>query len=161
MRLLQYFGMSWLLLTSPSSAAEDSPYFISTVAGSRSSYQTEDGIPALSAYLRRPTCVALDASGNQYIVDSSGERIRKVDAVTGIITTVAGSESGGSSLENIPAVKAKLDSPYDLVLDAQGNLYFSEEYGKRIRKVNAISDIITTIAGTGSNGYTGDGLLAT
>ena len=95
------------------------------------------------------------------IVNSSGERIRKVDAITGIITSVVGSTSGGSLLDNILAVNAKLDAPYDLVLDAQGNLYFSEEYGKRIRKVNAISDIITTIAGTGSNGYTGDGLLAT
>ena len=162
MQGLQYFVLSWLLLSFLASAIEeDYTYFISTVAGSASASQSEDGIPALSAYLRRPTCITLDASGNQFIVDSSGERIRRVDAITGIITTVAGSTSGGSLLDNIPAVTAKLDSPYGLVLDAQGNLYFSEELGQRIRKVNAISGIITTIAGNGGNGYTGDGLLAT
>ncbi len=98
--------------------------------------------------------MAVDGAGNLHIADSYNHRIRKVDADTGIITTVAG---GGSSLgDNGPAVEAQLRFPHGMALDAAGNLYFADSWNYRIRKVDA-AGIITTVAGTGRFGDGGDG----
>jgi uncharacterized protein (TIGR03437 family) len=132
---------------------------ISTVAGNGGSSSSGDGGPATSAQLNWPHGVALDGSGNLYIGDYDNNRIRKVSS-SGIITTVAGTGTGGFSGDGGPATSAQLYNPNGVVLDGSGNLYFSDFSNNRIRKVSP-SGIITTVAGTGSSGFSGDGGPAT
>jgi sugar lactone lactonase YvrE len=136
---------------------------LKTVAGDGGS-QLGDGGPATSAGLCGPTDVALDAEGNLYISDTGdycigpgGDAVRKVDP-HGTITTVAGTGEAGFSGDGGPATKARLDFPNAVAVDREGNLYISGDY--RIRKVDK-DGIITTFAGTGEAGYSGDGGPAT
>ena len=102
-----------------------------------------------------PFGVALDAAGNLYIADYVDYRIRKVDT-NGIITTVAGNGTAGYSGDGGAATKASLDYPFAVAVDAAGNLYIADSENNRIRKV-ATNGIITTLAGNGTGGYSGDG----
>src|SRR5437773_1005581 len=111
---------------------------INTVAGGG------DGGAATSASLNVPTGVALDASGNLYIADYGNQRIRKVDAASGIITTVAGNGSPGFAGDGGAATSASLNFPFGVALDASGNLYIADLSNYLIRKVDAASGIITT-----------------
>ena len=129
---------------------------VTTVAGNGSHGYSGDGGLATSAQLYFPSGVAVDAAGNLYIADDT--HIRKV-AANGIITTVAGNGDEGYSGDGGPATSAQL-SAGQVALDAAGNLYIADSKGNRIRKV-ATSGIITTIAGNGSEGYSGDGGPAT
>jgi len=124
---------------------------ITTVAGNGTSGYSGDGGPATSAELGLYGIdgIAVDASGNLFIADSNNGRVRMV-APSGIITTVAGGGTGG---DGGPATNAQLNAPSVVAVDASGNLYIAEAY--RIRKVSA-SGIITTIAGNGSAGFSGD-----
>ncbi len=136
---------------------------ISTVAGSGGSLTLGDGGPALEAGLREPRGLAVDGSGNLLIVDNGTGRIRKVNAASGVITTVAGG-GAGDPLEKIfgdggPATEALVKLPYDVAMDSEGNLYIATD--NRIRKVNAATGIIDTIAGSGHRGVEGDGGPAT
>ena len=131
---------------------------ITTIAGTGQSGFSGDGGPAASAQLDLPSGVALDGQGNIYIADLGNDRIRKMRP-GGTITTFAGGgtpdfpgEDGG------PATSAWLDSPGGVAVDAQGNVYFAE--GASIRKVST-DGTITTIAGTGVRGFSGDGGPAT
>jgi sugar lactone lactonase YvrE len=128
---------------------------ITTVAGSGNFGFSGDGGQATGARLSTQTAVATDAAGNLYITDVMNARIRKVNTA-GIITTVAGSGTQGYSGDNGPAVSAALRSPSEVAVDGAGNLYIADRGNSRIRKVNA-AGIITTVAGTGTSGYTGDG----
>jgi sugar lactone lactonase YvrE len=132
---------------------------IATVAGNGSFGYSGDGGPATSAQLAYPYGVALDASGNLYIADYLNSRIRKVSA-EGIITTVAGNGSAGYSGDGGPATSAQLGLPSGVAVDASGNLYVADNLNNRIRKVSA-AGIITTVAGNGSIGYSGDSGPAT
>jgi trimeric autotransporter adhesin len=114
--------------------------------------------------------LAIDASGNLYIVDGFNHRIRKVSAATGVITTVAGNGVSGYNGDNIPAVKASLNLTNGFVygaysvgiaVDSAGDLYIADSGNQRIRKVSAASGIITTVAGNGAGGYSGDNVSAT
>jgi sugar lactone lactonase YvrE len=128
-----------------------------------------DGGPATSANLYYPRALCCDAIGNLYITDESNHRIRRV-AANGIITTVAGDGPtrdiaegwgpGGYSGDGGAATSAHLNYPYGAALDAAGNLYIADTDNERIRKVNT-NGIITTVAGNGTNLYTGDGGPAT
>jgi len=124
-----------------------------------------DGIAATSATLTHPTGVAVDASGNVYIADNDVCRIRKITASTGIISTVAGSgvcgPPPGGYGDGGPATSALLQYPHDVAVDASGNLYIADEYNHKIRKVTASTGIITSLAGTGTSGFSGDNGLAT
>jgi sugar lactone lactonase YvrE len=131
---------------------------ITTVAGDGTFGLSGDGGPASAASLNVPTAVALDGSGDIYIADNFNDRIRKVAAATGIITTVAGSDSSG---DGAPATAATLNGPVDVALDGAGNLYIADGNNHRIRKVTAATGIITTIAGNGAAGFSGDGGPAT
>ena len=158
--------LSCLLYTSLATtglSADSDPYYVSTVAGREFSRgQNKDGILATLAQLDDPFAVALDAFGNQYITEITGGRIRKVDAITGLISTVAGvGKYGGSKADNIDALSADLGGPSYMILDPQGNIYYTESNGyNRIRKVSATTGIVTTVAGS-SRGYEGDNGPAT
>ncbi len=99
--------------------------------------------------------------GNVYISDSFNNRIRKVTISTGIITTIAGSGSGSYSGDNGAATAATLYYPSGVTVDSLGNIYIADESNQCIRKVTVSTGIITTIAGTGSASYSGDGGQAT
>jgi sugar lactone lactonase YvrE len=130
---------------------------ISTIAGSASSGFDGDGGPATAAHLAGAAGVALDSAGNVYIADRYNHRIRKVAVATGIITTVAGNGSGGFDGDGGAATAAQLNSPSGVAVDIGGNLYITDLDNKRIRKVEASTGVITTVAGNGLLGYGGDG----
>ena len=121
----------------------------------------QDDIPATQARLATPEGVAVDGAGNLYIADVFNYRIRKVDASTGIITTAAGNEIQGFSGDGGPATQASLNYPKSVDVDGVGNLYIADTWNHRIRKVNAQTGVITTVAGTGAQGFAGDGGTAT
>ena len=132
---------------------------ITTVAGAGSAGSFGDGGPATQAQLNYPLAVAVDSPGNLYIADSYNQRIRKVGA-GGIIGTVAGDGTCCYSGDGGPAVKAQLHQPDGVATDAAGNLYIADLGNNRIRKVTA-AGVISTLAGTNQNGYSGDGGPAT
>jgi sugar lactone lactonase YvrE len=135
----------------------DSAGTITTVAGGGHPADGRgDGGLATDAYLSGVTGVALDSAGNLYIVDRPDNRVRRVSP-DGKIATVAG---GGNPTDGVGdgglATDARLDSPARMTVDPGGNLFIAENHGERIRKVSP-AGIITTVAGTGRVGYTGDG----
>jgi sugar lactone lactonase YvrE len=132
---------------------------ISTVAGSGVSGFAGDGGPATSAKLFSPDGLTVDASGNLYISDMQNSRIRKVNTA-GIINTIAGNGTFGFSGDGGPASAAVLGGPNGITIDASGNIYFYDRVTSRIRKINT-SGIITTVAGNGTVGFSGDGGPAT
>jgi sugar lactone lactonase YvrE len=129
---------------------------ITTVAINGKYVYSGDGVAATNTSLGDPGGVAVDAAGNLYIAAAGNDRIRKV-GTNGVITTVAG---GGSLGDGNPATNAGLSEPYGVALDALGNLYIADTYDIRIKKVGT-NGIITTVAGNGSEGYSGDGGAAT
>jgi trimeric autotransporter adhesin len=118
-----------------------------------------DGGPAASAQLNYPGDVAVDSAGNLFIADTGNNRIRKVTSA-GIITTVAGKGTDGYSGDGGPAASAQLSSPQGVALDAAGNLFIADTGNNRIRRVTP-DGTITTVAGNGTSGFSGDGGAAT
>ena len=127
---------------------------ITTVAGNGISDFGGDGGPATSAQLFSPETVAVDGAGNLFIAESGNNRIRKVSP-EGVITTMAGNGTSGFNGDGGPATSAQLAFPRTVVVDAAGNLFIAGS-GSRIRKVNR-EGIITTAAGNGTSGFSGDG----
>ena len=136
----------------------DTSGIITTFAGNGNYLFSGDGGPAISAGLFAPRGVAVDPSGNIIIADTGHYRIRKVDT-SGIISTVAGNGTAAYSGDGGPAVSASFISPWGVAV-ASGNIYVADSSNDRIRMVDS-SGMITTIAGNGVAGYTGDGVLAT
>ena len=134
---------------------------ITTIAGTDTAGYSGDEGPATSAVFNAPFGICTDSSGNVYVSDYANNRVRKITISTGIIATIAGTGSFSYSGDNGAASSAAIARPYGIVLDATGNLYISAQYNYRIRKVTVPTSVITTIAGTGSSGYSGDGGLAT
>jgi sugar lactone lactonase YvrE len=133
---------------------------ISTYAGNGLPGFSGDGGAATSAQLNQPSGLAIDSAGNLYIADSNNSAVRMVNP-QGIISTIAGTGgTEGYSGDGGAATKATLLAPVGLAVDAQKNLYIADYYGW-IRKVTASTGVITTLAGIGSNGYSGDGGPAT
>ena len=134
---------------------------ITTIAGTGSSTFSGENVPAILAGLPNPGSGAFDKFGNYYIVDGiNSHRVRKITP-SGIISTAAGNGMGGYFGDNGPATSARLNGPTGVALDTFGNLYIADGQNHRIRKVDATTGIISTIAGTGIGGYNGDGLQAT
>jgi sugar lactone lactonase YvrE len=133
---------------------------ITTIAGIDTFGYWGDGGQATNAALDYPNGVAVDGSGNVYIVDDANGVIRKVNT-SGIISTVAGVYHESSYLgDGGPAIAGNMFNPREMAVDASGNLYIADEHINRIRKITT-SGIITTIAGNGTSGYSGDGGPAT
>lgn len=103
--------------------------------------------------------ICVDHLNNIYAIN--GNRIRKIDAVTSTITTIAGDNTNGYNGDGIPATTAQLNSPFGLTSDAEGNIYIGDLANSRIRKINNTNGVITTVAGTGIDGYNGEGVIAT
>ncbi len=122
-----------------------------------------DGGSATLAALSKPSAMLYDSAGNFYIADTNNNAIRRVDHLTGIISTVAGTgnPTGLYGGDNGPATKATLNHPVGIALDASGNLYIADTGNNVIRKVTYPSGTITTVAGNGNFGYGGDGSKAT
>ncbi len=135
---------------------------ISTFAG-RNTYLGDGGV-ATSAGLFGPYAIAYDKSGNLYIATSKDNRVRKINATTKIITTIAGTGIAGYSGDNGPATAAELHFNAGglpgIAVDASGNVYIGDYLNDRVRKITASTGIISTIAGTGVDGYAGDGSAA-
>lgn len=128
---------------------------ITKVAGSGTAGFSGDGGPATSAMLYGPNGIAIDASSNLYIADRNNNRIRKVDASTGIINTIVGTGAATDSGDGGPGTGSALNGPTDVAIDQAGNLYVSSV--TRIREISSSTGIIRTIAGNGTTGYSGDG----
>ena len=137
--------------------------FISTIAGNGTggvfsrNGDWGDGGPATSAIVNAPWGIGLDNAGDLYITDPQNNVVRKVTISTGIITTVAGNPSWVSGLDQSVAVKTALSPPYDVAVDSNGDIFIAEGKGDIIQEVSAQTGMIKTIAGTGVQGYSGDG----
>lgn len=135
---------------------------ISTVAGDGTAGFGGDGGAATAAQLNAPTDVKLDGAGNLYIADSGNHVIRMVNAATGVIWTVAGvGGQSGYSGDGGQATQAHLAYPSAVAFDGNHTLYISDTGNNAIRKVDLSTGIITTVAGTGVAGYSGDNGPAT
>lgn len=132
---------------------------LKTIIGTGERGYNGDGIPATEAMVDWPDHLVVDDSGIIYLADTWNNRIRKVTA-DGIIHTIAGNGVKGSTGDGGPAVDAQIRSPAAIALGPDGSLYFAEFSGHRIRKIST-DGIITTVAGTGTAGYNGEGIIAT
>jgi sugar lactone lactonase YvrE len=146
------------------------PGIIVTVGGTGVAGSTGDGGLATDAPISAPRGVTLDSDGNLYFTEGGSDlqtpvfppqpsfsKARRIDALSGIITTIAGVSTGGYNGDNIPAVSARLNGPRGLAFDVSNNLYIADTYNNRVRRVDAVSKIITTVVGTGVPGFRGDG----
>ena len=133
---------------------------ITTIAGSSATAGfAGDGGPATSASLAFPLGMAMDSLGNLYFADGDNNRVRRISP-GGVIATVAGDGAGRFAGDAGPATGASLNIPEDLALDGAGNLLIADSGNNRVRKVDT-SGIISTVAGTANNGFSGDGGPAT
>ena len=139
----------------------DTNGIITTVAGNGEPGYSGDGGLATAAKLFFPYGVTVDGSGNLYIVDTGNSRIRKVTASTGIITTVAGNGARDFGGDGGSATAAKLNLPRGVAVDGDGNIYIADANNHRVRKVDADTRNISTVAGSGERGFGGDSGLAT
>ena len=135
---------------------------VKTVGGGRGCCTLGDGGPATQAYIEHPQGLRVAPDGSIYV--GGGLRVRRIDR-NGIITTLAGSgrpgiDPGGYSGDGGPATAAKLNNPWDVAIAADGSVYIADASNHRIRRV-APNGIITTVAGNGTSGYSGDGGPAT
>lgn len=138
----------------------DSAGQVTTLAGTGAAGFSGDGGPAAAAALNSPNAVALDAAGNRFVSDSLNQRVRRIDAQTGVISTVAGDGTLGFSGDGGPGASASLSGPADLAIDQQGRLYIADAGNNRVRRLDR-TGVISTLAGTGSAGFSGDGGAAT
>lgn len=128
-----------------------------TFAGTGVGGYTGDGGLATAANLKEPTDVFADLDGNLFITEEYNNVVRRIDAGTGIITTICGNGGGGFAGDGGPATAAHMEQPQSLCLDKYGNIYIADRGNQRIRKVNISSGVVTTYAGNGATGYAGDG----
>jgi streptogramin lyase len=146
-----------LLVVICANVAEAAPPVIDTAAGTGTPGYTGDGGPAAQAQLRDPFDVAFDRAGNLFFSDTFNHCIRRIDARTAVITTVAGCDRKGYSGDGGPAAQATMNEPYGITLDADGNLFIVDRLNACVRRVDGRTGVIRTVAGTGKPGYSGDG----
>jgi hypothetical protein len=134
---------------------------IATIAGNGNEGFSGDGAAAISAQFNQPWGITVAVSGDLYVADFGNNRVRKIDMATGIVTTVAGDGNSSYTGDGGAATAATLNSPASVVTDTAGNLYIADSENNAIRKVNAATGEIATIAGNGTALYGGDGFSAT
>ena len=132
------------------------PGIITTVAGTGERGFSGDGGPAASAELSEPFMCAFDTAGNMYIAEATNHCIRRVDRYSGVIVTIAGTGESGYSGDGGPATGATFNQPYSLQVDTNGDVYVVDRLNYVIRKIEAATGIVTTVAGTGEQDYGGD-----
>ncbi|WP_263382071.1 NHL domain-containing protein [Granulicella arctica] len=130
---------------------------ISVVAGNGSAGYGGDGSAATAGQLNGPTGVAVDAAGNLFISDSKNNRIREVSAATTLLSTIAGTGASGYAGDNGYAASATLNNPTGIALDNTGVLYVADTGNHALRAFSTHNGIVVTLAGTGRQGYAGDG----
>jgi hypothetical protein len=130
---------------------------IDTVAGTGKPGHAGDGGKASAALLNEPFHCDLDGKGHLYVADAMNHCIRRVSLRTGVITTVAGTGKKGYSGDGGPAIKATLNEPYAVAVSRAGDLYIVDRLNAAVRRVDLGTGVITTVAGTGKPGYSGDG----
>jgi sugar lactone lactonase YvrE len=130
---------------------------VTRVAGNGTSGFSGDGGQAVLAQLNAPQGVCIDQAGNIYIADTGNNRVRKLTLLTNTLATIAGTGVSGASGDNGPAASAQLNAPGNVSVDGQGNIYIADTGNHRIRRVDASTGVITTVAGTGAANYSGDG----
>ena len=133
---------------------------ITTIAGNGTGGFYGDGGVATNAELYVPGQLIVDENGNIYLTDASNNRIRKINNSTGFISTVAGNGTAGYNGDNIAATNATLDHPSGIALDKSGNIFVTDFFNNRVRKITT-SGVISTIAGNGGVGFSGDNVQAT
>jgi streptogramin lyase len=133
---------------------------IKTIAGNGTAGSSGDGGPAAAATLNNPFGIARGPDGALYVCEFSGHVVRRIDD-KGVITTIAGSGTPGYSGDGGPAVKAQLNQPHEIRFGPDGALYISDMSTQTIRRVDMKSGVISTFAGTGKPGFSGDGGSAT
>jgi sugar lactone lactonase YvrE len=133
---------------------------IGTLVGTGRSGFSGDGAVGVLADLQSPGAVALDLEGNLIVADTTNHRIRRVDADTGVVSTVAGDGTAGFHGDGGLASSARLNQPRGVAVDAEGHIWIADTGNHRVRRIDADSGVIETVAGTGEAGYSGDGGLA-
>jgi sugar lactone lactonase YvrE len=131
-------------------------HMIQTVAGTGDKGYTGDGGPATAARMSEPFMCAFDRQGNLYVAEATNHCVRRIEAHSGRITTIAGNGTAGYSGDGGAATQATLHQPYSLQIDNNGDIYIVDRLNAVIRKVTAATGLITTVAGTGEPGYSGD-----
>ena len=134
---------------------------ISAIAGIGKQGYSGDNSSAGNAMLNSPWGLAIDHSGNMYIADYANSRIRKINASNGVISTIAGTGVNGYNGDGIDAINAQLNAPMGVAVDASGNIYIADDGNYRVRKITVATGKISTVAGTGVQGFSGDGMPAT
>ena len=115
-----------------------------------------DNGPARSSMLRYPSAIAVDQTGNVYITDTFNHRIRKVEIISGIITTIAGNGQDGFGGDEGQATEASLSEPSGIAIDRSGDIFIADFMNHKIRKVDVATGVITTVAGSGNGSFSGD-----
>jgi len=134
---------------------------ITTVAGTGSRGYNGDNIQATAARLNYPKGVEVGPDGALYIGDANNHRVRRVDLSTGVITTVAGSGAAGATGDGGLATAARLNTPRNVAFASNGDMYIADDLNYKVRRVSAATKTISTVAGSGVAGYSGDGGPAT
>ena len=133
------------------------PGKIQTYVGTGEAGYAGDGGPADQAVCTEPFMCDFDSSGNLFYTESRNNIVRRVDKATGIITTVAGTGRAGYGGDGGPATQATMKEPYSLQVDGNGDIYIVDRLNAVVRKVDGATGIISTVAGTGEQGFSGDG----
>ena len=139
----------------------DTHGIITTLAGTGAAGYSGDWGAATGAQFHLPGDIAFDSNGNLYISDSYNNAIRKIDAGSGLLEPVCGNGTKSFSGDNGPAINATLNGPYGIFIDKQNNIFFCDGINGNIRRIDAVTKIITSVAGKGLQGYGGDGGPAT
>jgi sugar lactone lactonase YvrE len=134
----------------------DQSWIITTAVGTGEKGYAGDGRPAPGALLNGPFDVGFDPQGNLYFSDTFNHCIRRVDARTNVITTIAGCGTPGYSGDGGPATRACFNEPYGIAVDKAGNVYVADRHNHCVRRVDSATGTITTFAGNGSSGFSGD-----
>ena len=130
---------------------------IDTILGNGSEGWNGDGGPALEAACQTPYACEFDSQGNMFVCMGRHHRIRRLDVQTGILTLVGGTGAPGYAGDGGPALNATINQPYGLAVDVNGDIYFAQRFDPAVRKIDGRTGIISTVAGTGEFGYSGDG----